>query len=364
MIDSAKKEPPEKTEPEPNFWGKLDILLKPTGGLLTAGVVAYLGYAGSNLLQQRQQSDAKLMQERQLAEAKVQLYAQIMSNREQSETGLRREMFNSIIQTFLGKDDKDLTPEVELDRQILAVELLTYNFHDAMDIGPLFKYLERKSNDIFANSNDTLTQKLDELKRTAGDVITKQIASLESDAEIMPRMFIFSDPVRGEPFIDVVLPQSNNTAETSGDSRRSPDTGAIQVNLEQYTYLTPKRFRVEVLDWDPKSEEVKVRLKVSDADTSNVEVDEVFWVGSFDFPLIDNTRLVGGGRCALVSDKFNYNYNPEPDIQDVRGASDTVVGQDRIYGDVRLTLIYFPGSRASLKSKPYYDEVLREAIGR
>ena len=89
--NSESSETPErKTQPDPGRWGKLDILLRPIGGLATAAVVAYIGYLGSNVLQARQQTNAK-----------VQLYAQIMSSREQAETGLRREMFNSIIQTFL-----------------------------------------------------------------------------------------------------------------------------------------------------------------------------------------------------------------------------------------------------------------------
>lgn len=348
MNDSQEQQESQKpAKPEPGFWTRLDILLKPIGGLATACVVAYIGYLGSNALQKNQQS-----------EAKVQLYAQIMSSREQAETGLRREMFNSIIQTFLGSGKDKLDPQTELERQILAVELLTYNFHDALDLGPLFKYLEQKSSVILAGSPDKLESTLNALKRTARDVTSKQMASLESDGEIKDSQFYFSNALRGEPYINTILPAR---PKPPPEILRVKDGDADNGKIEK-SWLPQKLFRVEVLDWDPVSEEIRVRLKVSNAETLDVEVDEVFWVGSFDFPQIDNTRLNGGGRCALVLQ--NFTYYPEPEMSELYSANGALLGTDEVFGDVRLNLIYFHGSRASLKSKPYYDEVISEAIGR
>jgi hypothetical protein len=65
------------------------------------------------------------------------------------------------------------------------------------------------------------------------------------------------------------------------------------------------------------------------------EVDTNFWVGVFDFPMIDNTRLSGGERCAVSVTALN------PSV-------------------LSVALVYFPGSRASLKEKPYYDELIRD----
>jgi hypothetical protein len=63
-----------------------------------------------------------------------------------------------------------------------------------------------------------------------------------------------------------------------------------------------------------------------------VELDIRFWVGIFDFPMIDNTRLTHSARCSV---------------------SVTYLTPDR----AELALAYFPSSRASLKDKPYYDEL-------
>jgi len=62
-----------------------------------------------------------------------------------------------------------------------------------------------------------------------------------------------------------------------------------------------------------------------------------FTVSYFDFPMIDNTRLVGGQRCAVV---LNNMSDQSADI----------------------TLVLFPGTYASLKERPYFDEVIQSVL--
>jgi hypothetical protein len=61
----------------------------------------------------------------------------------------------------------------------------------------------------------------------------------------------------------------------------------------------------------------------------------------FDFPLIDNTRLSKGQRVAVVLTEWTP------------GAE----------GGADLALVHFSDSRASLKEKPYYDEI-REMLNK
>jgi hypothetical protein len=63
------------------------------------------------------------------------------------------------------------------------------------------------------------------------------------------------------------------------------------------------------------------------------EIYSVFWVGFFDFPMVDNVRLSNGDRCAIVLRRFQSS-------------------------SAEITLVYFPATRSSVKDKPYYDEVL------
>jgi hypothetical protein len=110
-----------------------------------------------------------------------------------------------------------------------------------------------------------------------------------------------------------------------------------------------RQFTLELFSHDKASQEVLVRLFVSkvlspeecqrpDLDLlARKEVDTNFRVGLFDFPMIDNTRLSGGERSAVSLTALT------PDV-------------------VSVALAYFPASRASLKDKPYYDEVIRQLV--
>jgi hypothetical protein len=111
---------------EKDTWDKWDVLLKPVGGLLAALSVALVGFFGSQYIERQQAT-----------ETNVRLYAELMSNREKADSDLRKDMFNAIITTFL----ESKPPENK--EEVLALELLAYNFHDVMDLGPLFKHVEQ-----------------------------------------------------------------------------------------------------------------------------------------------------------------------------------------------------------------------------
>ena len=75
---------------EKDVWDKFAILLAPIGGLLTAFAVAFVGIKGSQLLERRQSLDTN-----------ARLYSELMSRREEAEASLRKDMFQSIITSFL-----------------------------------------------------------------------------------------------------------------------------------------------------------------------------------------------------------------------------------------------------------------------
>jgi hypothetical protein len=60
-----------------------------------------------------------------------------MSRREESEATLRKEMFQSIIGSFFDPSANSL------DVQLLKMELLAHNFHEALSLTPLFIHLRR-----------------------------------------------------------------------------------------------------------------------------------------------------------------------------------------------------------------------------
>ena len=101
-----------------------------------------------------------------------------------------------------------------------------------------------------------------------------------------------------------------------------------------------------MLDIDEKKQEIRVRLEVlTEADLDGEEDTYIaceFSVGFFDFPMIDNTRLSHDQRCAVVLTDF---YKP-----------------DSTNPIANITLLAFPGSHASLKEKPYYEEIVHNLL--
>src|SRR3954449_494033 len=120
---SAAEKPQKK---EKDFWDKVDVVLRPLNGLLTALTIALLGYYTSGIVRQQETRDSN-----------ERVYTQLMSSREQAESTLRKDMFLSIIQTFQKPE------QVGLDAKMLNLEMLAYNFHDSLNLKPLFAYIDR-----------------------------------------------------------------------------------------------------------------------------------------------------------------------------------------------------------------------------
>src|SRR5438552_3491647 len=141
----------------PDFWKKLEIFLSPLGGALTAVSVAVIGIYGASILNRKQEIDTR---------AKV--YAELMSQREQAETELRKDMFAKIIEFILKPE------EASQDLKVLNMELLAYNFHESLNLKPLFSYVERQLDRTAASKEFR-----DRLEKVAKDVTRKQLLVLE-----------------------------------------------------------------------------------------------------------------------------------------------------------------------------------------
>src|ERR1700730_17540847 len=67
----------------------------------------------------------------------------MMGRREEADSALRKDMFTSILGTFLKKDPKQ-PPAQALETDVLNLELLAFNFNESLDLGPLFKHIQRE----------------------------------------------------------------------------------------------------------------------------------------------------------------------------------------------------------------------------
>jgi hypothetical protein len=320
--------PPEPASGEKHTWPWIELIKV----LALPLVTLVLGYWFNASLNERQQIDNN-----------IRLYAEMMGRREEADSNLRKDMFNSILTTFMSKDPTTrITDEEAIRQQILSLELLAYNFHESLDIAPLFKDVERR---IPASAKGPDPELQRRLESVALQVIEHQLTAL-SDVGTVERGDALTEKIKDfQAHIMFGM-------RAIPDPKVKPGEGASRLCLSMEATDRSRRYRqfvLELIAYNDMAREVQVRHYVSrpltqeecqkpDLDLeANREVDTNFQVGLFDFPMIDNTRLSGSERSAVSLTALNPNV-------------------------VSLTLAYFPASRASLKDKPYYDEVIRDLV--
>jgi len=293
--------------PRRDTWDKASIVLQPVGGLLTAVAVALLGFFTSSYLRENERIASERQERMQTADTNARLYSELISRREESESALRKDMFTSIINSFLGAGPQTL------DQRILNLELLVYNFHESLNLKPLFLHIERQ-----IRQSRERAELVARLERVAEEVAKKQMLVIEEgggtfDATVNSKTLSFPLPDGSEaPFIarDLVV-------------------DGIKRN-----------FRLEVLgaQTDPEQLQLRITVRTDEGGRTDTTATE-FWLGHFDFPMIDNIRLPHDQRLAVVLNAFD----PGSGLADV-------------------TVAYFPGKYAGLREKPYYDEVLAKLL--
>ena len=168
---------PENDKKDKDLWDKLAASAKFIGAVAAIiGSVLIPYYLHSNAEENR----------------KAQMYAQIMTEREQADTSLRSEMFKTLITNYLGKftgeketEEMDSKPpsmsEQETDEtkygnilynKVMFLSLLTKNFQEYFNVKPLFEQLYR----LFQKEEDKILEKLfGELKSEEGKKIRKKL---------------------------------------------------------------------------------------------------------------------------------------------------------------------------------------------
>ena len=284
------------TKPKRDGWDKLAILLQPLGGLFTATALALLGFKSSEFLNCRQ-----------AIETNTRLYSELMSKREESESALRKDMFQTIIGSLASAKGRG-----DLDASVLNLELLAYNFHESLNLKPLFFDLRTKIVRELAHARTTEAREeyrsyMDRLERVAREIARKQVIVLEGVGQKFDRSVDLSTDPSGQSLEPATL-----------------SLGSMKAT-----------FGIDILSVDTVNKELEVALSVETPDPKlgRQTKTAMFTVSYFDFPMIDNTRLTGGDRCAIVLNQFSA-YSAD------------------------LTVVLFPGAYASLKEKPYYSEVI------
>ena len=296
---------PEKDKPK-DAWDKAHIILGPVATLMTAITIAMVSYVASNYLNKNQEN-----------EAKTRLYTELMSRREDSESALRKDMFTSIINSILAGSSA-------MDEKILQLELLAYNFHESLNLTPLFTYLDRRNN-IETQDPVMRSSFKERLYTMSREVTNKQMASLEG-VSTTEKFYYCYDPVNCPD----AIPSFSCIFQ---DSVRN---GQRYDSIQHIVHLT-------ILKMDTVRRSVEVRLNICTRFPGKEDkcANPSFTIDFFEFPMIDNTRLINDKRCSVVMRDF-----------------------DTVNKFIEIDVLFFPGSHSSLKERPYYDDIVSKLLPR
>lgn len=336
-------QPPASSDAPPSGkdkWDKVEIILKPVGGLITAITIAVIGFLGSNYFEKQQATETNLR-----------LYTELMNKREEAENTLRTDMFGKIFATFLtpGAEADSTEDRIQkLNDEIVSIELIARNFHEFLDLKPLFldtlldsvrmeRRLRSAGSDVMHDPRKVdklgrqLEAKREHLIGIARRIKDKQLEVLEEAGQAVTLRIPF----------ERVCTDKNVRTYRSGDFCDRPGVQRIArlslPSLESKTRdAVPEReFTLYVERAYPRwrMARVKVTAIAQGADPRiQPDVDtKAFWVGVFDFPMVDNTYLSPDERYTIVVDEID---------------DEAMV----------IKLVYFPSSFAGLREKSYYHQ--------
>ncbi len=241
----------------------------------------------------------------QAADARLRLYTELLTSREQADSGLRKDMFGKVLDTFMTKRDGDV------DQQLVELELLAANFQDSLNLSPLFRQLRRRIDTQPPKDKASLTERLESV---ASDVKARQIEALELVGAKMDGTVNFAQ-------------LSSGSAPVVVDKELSFfDPGSADAGGGGKGGLHKRHFHVEAMEWD--KDQHRLLVQVHDGSKQ-----WVIAVDPFDFPLVDYTRISNTERFTVAMTSYSDEY-------------------------AQLKFIYFPSSRSGVSDKPYIDQVL------
>jgi hypothetical protein len=337
-----------KIEPEKlkkDRWDKIDVIMKPVGALITALTLAGITFIASNYLNKSQER-----------EAKTKLYTELMTRREDSESALRKDMFNSIMNNILRDNNK-----ATLDEKILQLELLTYNFHESLNVMPLFEYLIRRNNEENQADSTLRNNYKRRLIKMAKEIGEKQLFTLEAGSS--PHIFIYEDTLysyrnspkyKNDPAykkrMDSLWDDNSNVTYQNEDNKTcnyydSVPNGKSQDKVEY-------KVRLSIVNYDIKEPSVQVSMRIETNYLGKNKIfvepkEKRFSVNYYEFPMIDNTRIENDKRVAVV-------------MSDIGLREFNLRGQKSIR--IEFKVVFFPGSRSGLREKPYFEDIVSKLL--
>ena len=274
-----------------------------------------------------------------------------MSRREQADSELRRDMFTAILGEFLKPVDR-AEGALGLKTRLLKLELLALNFGDSLSLSPLFLELEK---DIIAIEDDEAFRadplwklEIDDMRSRlqglARRVSGAQLAALTPVGAVFELDIPVADVTAGKRYSwpeDEVAAERLFFQKIVEGWKEEPGWAGMrsaQISTRELRGIE-RSYKATFSEADDESGSVLVELEIiegsrKDGAQAVMHPTEMgFELNFFNFPMIDNTRLSGDQRFALVMEKFDDE-------------------------NIKVVGITFPGMYASLRDKPFMDDVI------
>jgi hypothetical protein len=240
-------------------------------------------------------------------ENQFRLYTELLSKREEADMAVRQGIFDKVFDKYLPPDSNDI------DTRLVGLELMAANFHESVDISPLFWQLDRQ----VSRQRDGAAREvvLKELERIARMGKARQVEGLEIAGRKLELSYDLGVPPETLP-------------KVSCDWRLPGVPGEGGVKHKE------RHFDVELVKADLPGRRLQLHLSYTDLDGGGTR-QAVIWTGLYDFPLMNFTRISDQERVAMV-----------------------LTDLDPTSMSATVTLVYYPSSRSGTKDKPYIDDVI------
>ncbi|MBI5249179.1 MAG: hypothetical protein HY912_06765 [Desulfomonile tiedjei] len=297
--------------------------------------------------------------------ARYDLYTQLMSKREEVESTLRKDMFNTLLASVLKASEKDSEEHTRIQEKLVNLELLAANFSEALNLKPVLNVLQKQIQDSSGlEKQGRQSEFLNRLWRISTEVTRKQMTSIRDEKNAitmnykwsqLPTCYEKSSPGCDGKTRTICDGDPRQVFERCADGKDEYATLEVAESSKEPRYflgfmplpaaekpsIRRRHCKVEILQAYQQSNELRVRLYVINEVTNKAEErtqlqTAEFWLSFFDFPLIDNTRLSDDLRCALVLNDVDFNLQR-----------------------AKIEIVLFPGYKAGLKEKPYYNEAIQ-----
>ena len=286
----------------------------------------------------------------------AQIYMQIMTEREKSDTDIRAKMFERLLVNYLGefKSYANRDDEESFRKQIMILDLLSVNFQEFFNSRPLFEEVHRRlvSKRAHVKNPSAWDDLAREIFRVSKNVASRQSLMLNT----LGKSVHFSVPV-GDVYCVRMYDEGEIARLRPDDARRLFTTdysGGPCANrgsrVADSQELKPRDARRSIEIYVKRVDRVHasawVQVKPYDDVFTNGQYAHSigrtgfeFEVSYFDAPYMDNTKLADGSRLSLLLKDIYAG----PDQQDV----------------VEMEAIRFRNDFLSLRDRPAFEEMLR-----